>query len=338
MEDSLKPIMVNHEWGALKEAVVGYPHFRVGRRVAFWFKSYYTQEAVEMQENWIRNFSGRTIAEFDPDLHHEQVQQVDAAIKILQDRGIIVHQVKPMQPDEEKFLENFESDSIQFYPRDPILVVGSTIIEMPLYAPFRRKERFAIRRTIGERISESNARVVCAPEPLPQNESEESGYGPGPFLEGGDVFVLGRDIYVGNSGIASNKAGIRWLQDCLGEDYRVHEVRLSRKFLHLDCVLCTPRPGLAMVCEEAFLDGLPPFLKGWQLIKVSLEDAERKLACNGLVLDENTILLAAELPELANELAKAGQTVVTTPFSAVYWQGGAFRCWHHPLVRESTLS
>ena len=78
--------------------------------------------------------------------------------------------------------------------------------------------------------------------------------------------------------------------------------------------------------------------KGWQLIKVSLEDAERKLACNGLVLDENTILIAAELPELANELAKAGQTVVTTPFSAVYWQGGAFRCWHHPLVRESTLS
>jgi hypothetical protein len=42
-----------------------------------------------------------------------------------------------------------------------------------------------------------------------------------------------------------------------------------------------------MVCEEAFLDGLPPFLKDWELIKVSLEDAERKLACNGLVLDEN---------------------------------------------------
>ncbi len=228
-----------------------------------------------------------------------------------------------MQPDEERFLENFESDSIQFYPRDPILVVGSTLIEMPLYAPFRRKERFAIRRTIGERISQSNARVVSAPEPLPQNESEQTGYGPGPFLEGGDVFVLGRDIYVGNSGIASNKAGIRWLQDCLGEDYTVHEVRLSRKFLHLDCVLCAPRPGLAMVCEEAFLDGLPPFLKGWELIKVSFEDAERKLACNGLVLDESTILIAAELPELANELAKAGQTVVTTPFSAVYWQAVA---------------
>jgi hypothetical protein len=46
------------------------------------------------------------------------------------------------------------------------LVIGNTIMEMPLYAPFRRKERFAIRRTIGERISKSNARVVSAPEPL----------------------------------------------------------------------------------------------------------------------------------------------------------------------------
>jgi glycine amidinotransferase len=242
MENSLKPILVNHEWGALKEAVVGYPHFRVGRSVPFWFRSYFPKEAIEIQENWIRNFSGQTIAEFEPALHHEQVKQVDAAIKILKDRGIIVHQVKLMRPDEERFLDNFESDSIQFFPRDPILIVGNTIIEMPLYAPFRRKERFAIRRTIGERISESDARVVSAPEPLPQHESEQTGYGPGPFLEGGDVFVLGRDIYVGNSGIASNKPGICWLQDCLGEDYVVHEVRLSRKFLHLDCVLCTPRP------------------------------------------------------------------------------------------------
>jgi len=322
MENSLSPIMVNHEWGTLTEVVVGYPHFRVGHRVPFWFRNYFTPEAVELQENWIRNFRGKTIAEFDIELYQEQVKQVDAAIKILKDRGVIVHQVKPMQPDEERYLENLESDSIQFYPRDPILVVGNIVIETPLYAPFRRKERFAIRRTIGERIFQSNARMVSAPEPLPQNESEQTGYGPGPFLEGGDVFVLGRDIYVGNSGIASNNAGIRWLRECLGEDYRVHEVRLTRNFLHLDCVLCTPRPGLAMVCEDAFLDGLPPFLESWELIKVSHEDAERKLACNGLVLDENTILIAAELPELANELTKAGQTVVTTPFSGVYWQGG----------------
>jgi N-dimethylarginine dimethylaminohydrolase len=104
--------------------------------------------------------------------------------------------------------------------------------------------------------------------------------------------------------------------------------------LHLDCVLATPRPGLALVCRAGFLDGLPAFLKGWQLVEVSARDAEEKLAANGLVLDERTILVAAELPRLADALSKAGQEVVTTPFSAVYLWGGAFRCWHHPLVRE----
>jgi len=29
--------------------------------------------------------------------------------------------------------------------------------------------------------------------------------------------------------------------------------------------------------------------------------------------------------------------VITTPIDGIYWQGGGFRCWHHPLVRESKL-
>jgi len=70
---------------------------------------------------------------------------------------------------------------------------------------------------------------------------------------------------------------------------------------------------------------------------VSAEDAETKLACNGLILDEKTILVAEELPELANALTKAGQEMITTPFDAVYLWGGAFRCRHHPLVRDSRM-
>jgi len=53
-------------------------------------------------------------------------------------------------------------------------------------------------------------------------------------------------------------------------------------------------------------------------------------ACKGLILDEKTILVAEELPDLANALAKAGQEVLTTPFNAVYLWGGAWRGWHHP--------
>ena len=38
----------------------------------------------------------------------------------------------------------------------------------------------------------------------------------GPFLEGGDVLLNGREIYVGMSGCASDMAGIDWLAGAAG--------------------------------------------------------------------------------------------------------------------------
>ena len=150
--------------------------------------------------------------------------------------------------------------------------------------------------------------------------------------------LLGRDILVGNTGNASNTAGVKWLQRYLGDEYRVHEVKLSNHFLHLDCVLCTPRPGLAMICKEAFVDGIPEGIKDWKHIYVEPEEAEGKLACNGLVVDNKTIVIADTLPHLAKALRDAGQEVIETPFDAMYWQGGGFRCWHHPLPIHEKIS
>ncbi|CAB9510269.1 amidinotransferase [Seminavis robusta] len=99
--------------------------------------------------------------------------------------------------------------------------------------------------------------------------------GQGTFLESDDVFLMGRDILVGRSGNGSNEKGAKWLQRYLGDEYRVHEVPLSPNFLHLDCVMCAPRPGLAMVCREAFVNGLPDIIKDWDIIDVSPEDAEK---------------------------------------------------------------
>jgi N-dimethylarginine dimethylaminohydrolase len=116
----------------------------------------------------------------------------------------------------------------------------------------------------------------------------------------------------------------------------VHPIRLKRGFLHLDVVLSLPRPGLAIVCREAFVDGLPDFLDGCDLIDVPVKDTAR-LACNGLVLDQETFLYAEEHEWLAEELTKNGQKVVTVRYDTVSLWGGSFRCSHHPLVRESEL-
>jgi N-dimethylarginine dimethylaminohydrolase len=329
-------LKVEHEWDTLREAVVGYPHIRIGDGVPKAVSNYMPAEMVTMAAAMLATNSGKLLAEALPMLHEAAVAQMDAAIEILRKRDVIVHQVLPPTPDEEAFLADLGyHNNMLYFPRDPIVVIGDTFIETAMFNPARRMERFPIRRTLAERLE--GCRVVALPEPMPVPEDAQGGYGPGPFLEGGDIFVIGKDIYVGHTGNASNRAGIDALQALLGAQYRVHEVRLSSTFLHLDCVLSMPRPGLAIVCREGFLDGLPAFLDDWDLIEISPEDAEEKLATNVLVLDTKTDLVAAESPEVAEALAKAGQEVITTPFSAVFLWGGAFRCWHHPLIRDSDL-
>lgn len=328
------PISVHHEWGKLKEVVVGVPNLRLPTNLAEVPKRFLPDSSIR----FIEEHAGKEVADCAPDIFQRFVEQVDGIIQILKSRGIVVHQVKKHIPSEEAFLAELNDTVMQTYPRDPMLVIGNRFIETAMFEPNRRKERFAIRRTVGDRLAASNARIISMPEPEPFPADANGKYGPGPFLEGGDVMLLGRDILVGNTGNASNTAGVRWLQNCLGGDYRVHEVRLSAHFLHLDCVLALPRPGLAVVCKEAFVDGLPDLIRDWKHIEVSAEDAEQKLGCNGLVLDDKSMIVGDDMPELAEALHAEGTEVLTARIDGIYWQGGGFRCWHHPLIRESVLS
>ena len=82
----------------------------------------------------------------------------------------------------------------------------------------------------------------------------------GPFLERGDVELDGYNVYVGMSGNASNAAGIEWLQQFLGPEYRVYTIKRDYSILHLDTVFMLNRPGLLTYYPE-FVDELPTPLK-----------------------------------------------------------------------------
>jgi glycine amidinotransferase len=164
-------------------------------------------------------------------------------------------------------------------------------------------------------------------------KSDAEGFGPSAFLEGGDVLVFDKRVLVGISGNASNLAGVAWLRKQLGPSYAIETVPLKESFLHLDVALCTPRPGLAVVCRSAFLDGLPCMLKDWDLIEVDEEDALGSLACNALILDHKSIIVVDAPSYVAERLEDAGQTVYRMPFDKITALGGGFRCWHHPLIR-----
>ncbi|MGR9013093.1 MAG: arginine deiminase family protein, partial [Gammaproteobacteria bacterium] len=327
-------VQVHHEWGTLKEVVVGIPFFRIPEQLPDHLKNF----AATKSEQFLDDHRGKTIKEADPRLHEAMTRQMDDLIKVLTDRGIKIHRPDELHEAELRYLDNLEPQgAIQLFPRDSMLVIGNHLIETETFSPLRRREKFGIRRSLFKRVPGIDAQFVTMPSAFRAGGNAADAK-PSPLLEGGDVFVLGKEIYVGVSGNASNSAGVEWLQGYLGDDYKVHEVRLEKKFLHLDCCLSTPREGLAIICREAFVDGLPKFLDGWQLIELPFEVAKNQLGCNGLVLDRETIIIHTDLPPaFSKSLRDAGQEVIEMPFDAVYFFSGAFRCWHHPLVRESSL-
>lgn len=161
-----------------------------------------------------------------------------------------------------------------------------------------------------------------------------------PLLEGGDVIVLGRTILVGNTrnpSVGSNEAGFRWLNNILGSSYDVVRVPLREDVLHLDCVLSVPRNGLAIVCEEAFVDGLPEHIKSWDLIRVDIESV-RRLAVNGIPVDSKNYIMSFndhnDNRYLQSELEKRDIKVHRVFFGTHNGQGGSLRCATQPLVRK----
>lgn len=337
-------VNVTYEWARLREVVVGYPFLKFVNdfpvEIKKWLKP--PPELEALFAYWLQNYRGKTLEEIahDPnltvpefkELYVAQVGQVDAVIELLQSLGVVVHQIPPLNQDEQAFLANLDGNACQLFPRDPILVVGESYFELPLMLPYRRRERFPIRRATAELFTSPYSPLRAAPEPYPL-PGDGHGFGPSAFLEGGDVLVFGRHLLVGISGNASNLDGIAWLKQQLPPSYSVEPVLLAPDFLHLDVALCTPRPGLAMVCRSAFLNGLPHFLKGWTLIDVTESDALNYLACNALVLNAKSIIVVDQPSYVGDQLEKAGQTVYRMPFSAVTPLGGGFRCWHHPILR-----
>ena len=220
---------------------------------------------------------------------------------------------------------------LQFLCTRPFFTIGSSVIEGSLRFFHRRNEILPVRDILTAETYESNALYVAVPQP---DISQGTDAGTGPFLEGGDVLVLNKIVFVGHSGLASDHNGYLWLKAYLCHwGYEVVEVPLRKDILHLDCALSLVREGLAIVCEEAFLNGIPAPLKEWDKISVPYKDIAQ-LAVNGLPIDEQTYIIDPRFVYLARQLQVRNIRLEFLDFRISRSLGGSFRCSTQPLVRK----
>ncbi len=191
---------VHNEWNRLREVMLGDIRGNI---------------MPQFQEDWGRyaNLSefipgneGMKWIDRDPENGQKMIEQIDGFEKILKSHGIKVHRPRPI-PDCVRQNITTLGDAMQ-YARDPHLVLGRNIIQTNMRMTFRIKEHYGW-TPLFRRHTEQNSgiRWVGMPdvEPTPEGTTPEQwAQDARLFVEGGDTFILGKDILVGFSSLGSS--------------------------------------------------------------------------------------------------------------------------------------
>lgn len=152
------------------------------------------------------------------------------------------------------------------------------------------------------------------------------------YLEGGDIVVDNKDVYVGISERTTMEA-IDFLKEVLGDDYSVITLKLKPKFLHLDVVFTIINPNLALIYRDGLESESYKLLDKYTKIEVTAQE-QFELATNVFVVDEHNIIINSEHKRIQEALKKYNLKVIPVKLTETSKDGGAFRCTTCPMERE----
>ena len=324
-ESPRRIIEVYNDWGKLWEVVIGIEDETIEPE---WMPAlkFLSQEGIE----GCKKYGGRRTEEVFPEIVKKIRSQVEGLVKVLEDRGVTVNRTRPMRhPEELAYLNEVQKGNHSFGGEDYFRVFGNNVVLInALRMPFRRKQVYHVRPALEPLLKNSNARYVAMPPPSPHYDESD------PFLEAGDILVDGLNVYVGVDANGSNRAGANWLQQYLGSEYKVYPIKVDPSLLHLDCVMTLTKPGLLTYYPE-LVGELPEPLKHWDKIKLHKKEGEEEpFGANNLSLDENTIIVAEQYPEVAEAYRKRGMEVIVLPFDMTIQYGAGPRCLTAVLRRD----
>lgn len=152
------------------------------------------------------------------------------------------------------------------------------------------------------------------------------------YLEGGDIIVDNKTIYVGISERTTMDA-IEFLKNILGKKYSVIPLKLKPKFLHLDVVFTIINSNLGLIYKDGLESDSLRLLDKYTKIEVT-EQEQFELATNVFVVDPQTIIINSEHKRIEENLKKYNLNVIPIDLKDTAKDGGAFRCTTCPIERE----
>lgn len=152
-------------------------------------------------------------------------------------------------------------------------------------------------------------------------------------IEGGDVVIDQKTIYVGLSDRTDEKA-VEQLQRLLNQ-FDVIPIPFKEKYLHLDCVFNVVSPEVALIYPNALEQKeIDFFAARYDLIEVS-EEEQFQLGTNVLCIGNKRVLSLPVNKNVNKQLRDRGFQVIEVDITEIIKSGGSFRCCTLPILREA---
>jgi len=346
----------HNEWDTLKEIIIGMPNARAN----LIFKKPVSRNVMEQVEQLAREaYPQKILDEVEEDLEGLCDVIKDFGVKIYRPKVSDIHRV---------FTTPYFNASAEhaFTPRDLYLVVGDTVIEAPSQEKHRYFEAQAYYDIMYHYLAEGS-RWIAGPKPklkkdYPHLEDEI-------LFEAATIVRMDKDILylVSRSG---NQLAAKWLQNVIGEQYRVHTTDQIYRDTHIDSTVLCLKKGLVLLnASRVNKNNCPPIFNKWEKIwfkkimpypheilefhrnvrlkiyakllklgfKTNLNSIHSEwVGMNILSLDPKTVIVDKNQTHLIRILEKKGITCIPISFRYSYLMGG-IHCCTLDTVRDSRL-
>ena len=242
-------IRVNNEWDRLREVFVG--------------TAEYANNPIKSKDLHCINYAHKNniddvyVGYYPEQVIEETKEDLDILSQALKSFfNIKVRRMKPMENTKIFQTPDWMSDGYYtFCPRDSVTVIGDTIIESPMTLRSRYFETFGFRDQFIEYMKDG-AKWVSAPKPRLRDDSYQREdldkltlTNVEPVFDAANILRCNDDILylLSNTG---NKLGAKWLQNFLGDEYKVHVLENMYSYVHIDSTIALLREGLCLLNPE----------------------------------------------------------------------------------------
>jgi len=363
----------HNEWDPLEEVIVGKGLPEKLPALDFTFRLHFHDNIYNMTATCGSNLiNNKVTPQYYIKKRHiyEHNEDVENYANLLKSHGITVRRPKvPIKINKVK-TPNWDST---IYPalnvRDLSMIIGNKIIETPPSLRFRYFENDFLKHLFLEYFK-SGAQWITSPRPLMVDESFDLSYydkddgaiaqyksmieenrmscGYEIMFDAANCMRLGTHILFNTSTVNSD-LGMVWLQDILGDKYKV--IPTSVTDTHIDSTFLPLRPGLALMLAPDKKHLLPECIQKWDLIDIPLRKrsnvdtdlqaiklASPRVELNVLSIDQSTIICHPEYRDILQEkLKKYKFDVIPCQMRHCEIFSGAHHCLTLDVRRKGSL-